>query len=220
MPVDSELLGWDLKATVLAGELRSFVLQAYTTTVLAMWALVVRDRGYVFLAPELVPLSDQLREAQWQVVMFRRHLVPALDERVLDCARLGGNGDLSRRWEPATVLEGPERKSGTVWHLPNHDKLGVVHGEGHTVERPVELGLLVPDFRSYAHCRCPSDHLVETEGEADCARLVRHERITYVPMRWVPPREREARIPIAFLTSRATPQDRPHPSGIGLTPVS
>lgn len=220
-PVDPDLLSRDLKATVLAGDLRSFAIQAHTDAVLAQWAVMVRDKGYVLLVPQLAPSSELLREALWRVVMYRRHVIPAVDDKVLNCAQLGDEGDPFRRWKPASPLEDSKRKSGVVAHLPYKKRPGAVYGEGHKPEQPVKLELLLADVRSYAHCRCTVAHppAAGQKNETECAHLERDERITYVPMLRLPYRGNGARIPVAFMVSRSVPRSRPHPSGVGLTPM-
>lgn len=215
LPVDLEVVSRDLQATVLANELRFFTVQAYTSAIHAMWALTVAGDRYVLLAPDAMPPVTLLRAARWRVVMFRRHLVTALAEEVLVCAGLAGQREeVSARWKPAVVLEGPERKSGVVEHMPFRAKPGIVYGESEIGCAPVELELMTRDARSYTHCRENHDHHpAGRSSEEECARLGRHAKITYIPMRRL-----ATQYPVAFLTSRDTPAAIPHPSGIGLIP--
>ncbi len=213
LSADLEMVGRDLEATVLARELRYLTVQAFDSSIRAMWALTVKGNRYVLLAPESIPPVAALRRAQWRVVLFRRHLVPTLDEEVLACARLEDEGDLSRRWELAGDLAGPERRSGVVVHMPYRDKPGVVHSTQGNAAEPVELELARRDARCYAHCR-GGHHHPAGQAEPKCADLRRGDPITYVPMLRFP-----SRIPVAFLTSRDPHSPRPHPSGIGYTPI-
>lgn len=215
IPADLDSIGRDLHATVLANELRFLAVQAYTEAVHAVWALTVKRNRYVLLAPESIPRVALLRRARWRVVIFRRHLVAALNEDVLACAGLAEDGDLFHRWEPADALQGPERKSGVVVHMPHEAKPGIVRGENGSAAEPVELELTPRDARSYTHCRDHHyHHPVGERSEGKCACLRPGDAITYIPMRRFP-----SQVPVAFLVSRDPPPTHSHLSGIGLTPA-
>ncbi|CAL9369891.1 hypothetical protein SUDANB121_00848 [Nocardiopsis dassonvillei] len=217
LPIDLDAVSQDLYAMVLANELRFFVVQAHTSVIEAMWALGIMKSRYVLLAPETVPSPSVLRAAQWRAVMLRRHLAPALGEEVLACAGLASREDIASRWKVAVPLTISDRRPGVVVHMPYKETPGVVRTPASESVRQVELDLLLRDAKSYAHCR--SDHAHPTVGragaESGCGHLRRGDQITYTPMR------RPSGKRVAFLVRRLMASDdpRPHPSGIGFTPL-
>lgn len=217
---DEEMLKKDLCAAIRANELRVFTVQAYTSRVHATWALAIERGRYVLLSSTPACSSPDLpHEVRWRVVMFCRHLNTPPDRECPQCAAT----DLRRRWGLASFVEGPERKSGIVRCTPHGGRSGIVWSG--PADHPTRVVLMPREARSYAHCREHTSHPagMPREPEQRCAYLARDELITYVPM-WrmdVPAVVEDATLalPIALLAARETPATRPHPAGIGLTPI-